>query len=559
MATISDVTNILRSGDTYVDSVLGNGPAWNYLTPSTQNFIYYTFSNDGDHTSTVSDVTTFNSQQKSAAREAMTYTESVTGIHFVETSLSSQAHLAFLGGNISGANVTGLTSWESNYSYTANNIISTFTVEVELFLDIYDFSSNLNPASGTNGYETLLHEIGHVLGLKHPFEGTPQLPVNLDNTSHTLMSYTEVGTPKSSFQEYDLAALWWIYGGDGLRGTYGINSNTGPTLTPPNSDMIAPTVSTFTPPNDANGVGITENIVVTFSENIQRGTGNIAIKTFDGLTIATYNASTSNNLSIAGNVLTINPSDNLNYGTHFSVEFVAGSIKDLAGNSFTGTTSYNFTTMGDPSNQTLIGTNLNETFTGGTGNDSIDGGGGIDTASYALEMGNYSIYRSAPGYTVTANAGTDGTDTLTNIERLQFSNKKIALDLTPDGNAGKSLEFIGMLAHNFVNNPVVVGNILSIFDQGKSMKEICQLAIDVELTRDLAGSNSNQDLAKLVFRNVTGNEASAAATDYLAGYIQGSGGSMSQAEFLVAVAQLEANNQHINLVGLQSTGVEYII
>jgi hypothetical protein len=91
------------------------------------------------------------------------------------------------------------------------------------------------------------------------------------------------------------------------------------------------------------------------------------------------------------------------------------------------------------------------------------------------------------------------------------------------------------------------------------MKEVCQLAIDVGLTGQLAGSSSNLDLAKLVFRNVVGSEASTETANGLAGFIQGSGGSMTQADFLATVAQLDLNNQHIGLVGLQSTGVEYII
>jgi hypothetical protein len=110
-----------------------------------------------------------------------------------------------------------------------------------------------------------------------------------------------------------------------------------------------------------------------------------------------------------------------------------------------------------------------------------------------------------------------------------------------------------------VSTPNIVGTILSIFDQGKSMKEVCQLAIDVGLTRDLAGSNSNLDLAKLVFRNVVGSEASAENAVSLASYIQGNGGSMTQGDFLATVAQLDLNNQHIGLVGLQQTGIEYIL
>lgn len=216
----------------------------------------------------------------------------------------------------------------------------------------------------------------------------------------------------------------------------------------------------------------------------------------------------------------------------------------------------------------------NDTFIGyatsvsNTNSDKFYGGDGIDTLVLQGKRAEYSISSmmnvwmpdnlEGDGRRITDNvSGRDGVKTERYVERLEFSDKKIALDL--DGNAGKALEFIGMMAHNLVNVPAVVGTILSIFDQGKSMKEVCQLAIDVGLTRDLAGSTSNLDLAKLAFRNVVGSEASTETANVLAGYIQGSGGSMSQADFLATVAQLDLNNQHIGLVGLQSTGVEYIV
>ena len=45
-------------------------------------------------------------------------------------------------------------------------------------------------SAGTFLYETFLHELGHALGLKHPFEGA-SLPAEFDNTRYTIMSYTE--------------------------------------------------------------------------------------------------------------------------------------------------------------------------------------------------------------------------------------------------------------------------------------------------------------------------------------------------------------------------------
>ncbi|MFA6498003.1 MAG: Ig-like domain-containing protein, partial [Desulfurivibrionaceae bacterium] len=118
------------------------------------------------------------------------------------------------------------------------------------------------------------------------------------------------------------------------------------TATP--ADSTPPTVIAFSPTDEAAGIAITENIVVTFSEAIQRGTGSIVLKTASGIPVATYNASASSNLSVSGSTLTINPTNILVYGTGYKIEFATGSIKDMAGNICAGTTSYNFTTTAAP-------------------------------------------------------------------------------------------------------------------------------------------------------------------------------------------------------------------
>jgi hypothetical protein len=89
------------------------------------------------------------------------------------------------------------------------------------------------------------------------------------------------------------------------------------------------------------------------------------------------------------------------------------------------------------------------------------------------------------------------------------------------------------------------------------MPGVCQFAIDVAVVSLLAGSGSNADLARLIFRNVIGVEASAETVDVLTGYMDGRIASFSQADFVAAVAGLELNEQHIGLVGLQATGIEF--
>ncbi|MBI5790324.1 MAG: M10 family metallopeptidase C-terminal domain-containing protein, partial [Rhodocyclales bacterium] len=81
----------------------------------------------------------------------------------------------------------------------------------------------------------------------------------------------------------------------------------------------------------------------------------------------------------------------------------------------------------------LLGNGGNDTLTGGLGNDSLDGGTGLDTAAYAGLRSAYTVTRVGAGYTVTdtnAGDGDEGTDTLTGIEKLQFSDQTLALGMT---------------------------------------------------------------------------------------------------------------------------------
>lgn len=72
---------------------------------------------------------------------------------------------------------------------------------------------------GSGGFQVLLHEIGHAMGLKHPHDGTPRLSAALDNTNMTLMSYNWRGPDKAAYQALDRAALHALYGTpDGLDG-----------------------------------------------------------------------------------------------------------------------------------------------------------------------------------------------------------------------------------------------------------------------------------------------------------------------------------------------------
>ncbi|MFZ4525880.1 MAG: Ig-like domain-containing protein [Chlorobium sp.] len=112
-------------------------------------------------------------------------------------------------------------------------------------------------------------------------------------------------------------------------------------------DITPPEVTTFSPADAATGVTAGSNIVLTFNEAIQKGTGMIEIHSASatGTVAASYDVATSSNLVVAGNTLTINPSTALAYGTHHFVTIGDDNVKDLAGNNSAGTSTYDFTTQ----------------------------------------------------------------------------------------------------------------------------------------------------------------------------------------------------------------------
>ncbi|WP_054587095.1 peroxidase family protein [Sphingopyxis macrogoltabida] len=94
----------------------------------------------------------------------------------------------------------------------------------------------------------------------------------------------------------------------------------------------------------------------------------------------------------------------------------------------------NDTLNGGAGNDTLVGGTGADLMTGGAGNDSHDGGGNSDTAIFAGAIGNFGFETVGTSIVVTDNTGTEGVDTLANVEVLRFNGVNYAVTAGTGGN-----------------------------------------------------------------------------------------------------------------------------
>ena len=302
-----------------------------------------------------------------------------------------------------------------------------------------------------------------------------------------------------------------------------------------------------------------------------------SIQDSDGVGAITYQWQSSsdgtnwtNTLVSAGDTLTLSEREvNRQISVIASYTEGHGSLEKLT-SSPTDKLSINF--ISGTSNSELIqGTSFadnisayagNDTISGGLGNDVIDGGTGIDTVKFSGQFGseslaNYSIQKVIDGSWSVSYIGpitaifpsspTDGNDTLTYVERLQFTDKSLALDL--EGNAGNTAKIIGaVLGKVALKNPTYVGIGLSYLDKGMSYSDLGALALNA------IGATTNDAIVSTLWLNVIGSPASALDKKP---FIEMLADGMKAGDLVVLAADTTFNTTNIGLVGLIQTGIEY--
>ena len=114
-----------------------------------------------------------------------------------------------------------------------------------------------------------------------------------------------------------------------------------------------PTLSSSNPSDNETDVAYDTNIVLTFSEIVRIGTGNIVLhKASDDSVVETFDVTTDVSGSESTQI-TINPSADLENEVSYYVKIASTAIVDLSNNSYAGisdTTTLNFTTGSRPTN-----------------------------------------------------------------------------------------------------------------------------------------------------------------------------------------------------------------
>lgn len=271
-----------------------------------------------------------------------------------------------------------------------------------------------NPVIGDYGYGTFIHELGHALGLDHMGEyngnGSWAPSSYQDSTVLSVMSY--FGPDHGDSEKNQI--MW----GDWVK-----NGTTYSAQTPMLNDVMAI--------QDMYGVETTTRTGATtygFNSNITGSAGKIFdFDLNENPVLCIFDSSGNDTLDLSG------------FSTKSSISLVAGSFSDC--NQMTNNISIAYTAVienavGGAGDDTITGNSIANILTGGRGNDHIDGAGGKDVAVFSGAFADYTITSLGTGsYTVTDNVGNDGTDTLTSIETLRFSDRDVSGSGTDSGTA----------------------------------------------------------------------------------------------------------------------------
>ena len=456
----------------YFKSLLGSAKTFQYAFPSTLPS-YSTAKEDAVG------FASFSSIQTAQVEKALTYIASLINVNFQKTTNAAALN------TLSFANNQQTDS--AGYAMAPGDAL----VDSDLFFDVN--ATNAKFADGTYGALTLIHEIGHALGLKHPFSAQqagggladpPYLPTAEDKTAWTVMSYNDSSAQyQIQYSPFDIAALQYIYG----PSPFARAGNDTYTVSESSSNFIWDGAGTDT--LDLSGA--------------KQGGSFYLTPGYWGY----VGQAPASSITAAGQVT-------INFGTQLE-NLVGSNFADkLYGNELANVIT------GGAGNDTLDGGAGNDTLLGGLGSDVITGGTGFDIFSVSDSLSYYKVTRTTAGIQVQDTKGSNGVDTVSQVERLQFADKNINL-LVQDKAAAMGVAQTQQLSELYVAlfNRVPDADGMSYWlDQikaGQSFNQIAESFYSAGITYSqltgFSSSMSNADFINVIYKNVLGRKDGADA------------------------------------------------
>ncbi len=291
-----------------------------------------------------------------------------------------------------------------------------------------------NPIKGNYAFLTVIHEIGHSMGLKHPFAADAEtndtvLTTDRDSMEFSVMTYrsyiggsttagysNEQGGYAQSLMMQDIAALQAMYGAN-----FSTNNSASVYRWDPNTGEMF-----------INGVGQGASTDNRIFSTVWDGGGT---DTYD---LSNYTTNLSIDLTPGGwskfsdvQIANLGNGNNAR-GNIFNALQYNGDVRSLIENAIGGSgndvitgNAANNVLDGGAGNDTLDGGLGNDTLNGGTGTNILNGGGGFDKATYAVASTAVTITHNANrSVTITGNGFSD---TLSGVENATFTDRTVSL------------------------------------------------------------------------------------------------------------------------------------